>query len=36
MPLSLIYANHSQFLSNVDRKLNVHFGIAYKLPKIGS
>src|SRR5207302_7660134 len=27
LPLSLIYANHSQFLSNVNRKLNVHFGL---------
>lgn len=32
IPVSLIYANHSQFLSNVNRKLNVHFGLSYKLP----
>ena len=34
IPLSLIYANHSQFLSDVDRKLNVHFGLTYKLPDV--
>lgn len=34
LPFSLIYANHSQFLSDVDRKLNVHFGISYKLPDL--
>jgi hypothetical protein len=32
IPVSLIYANHAQFLSNVDKKLNVHFGLIYKLP----
>src|SRR5258708_4912049 len=32
VPVSLIYANHAQFLSTVDKKLNVHFGLVYKLP----
>jgi hypothetical protein len=32
LPISLVYANHAQYLSNVDRKLNVHFGLSYKLP----
>ncbi len=32
IPLSLIFANREQFLSNVDEKLNAHFGIVYKLP----
>jgi hypothetical protein len=32
IPISLIYANHSDYLSNIDRKLNAHFGLAYKLP----
>jgi len=31
-PVSLIYANHASFLTNVDRKLNAHFGLQYKLP----
>jgi hypothetical protein len=34
IPLSLVYANHSQFLSNVDRKLNVHFGLSFKVPDL--
>ncbi len=32
IPVSLTYANHTDYLTNVDRKLNAHFGIAYKLP----
>jgi hypothetical protein len=32
IPISLTYANHSDYLTNVDRKLNAHFGISYKLP----
>ncbi|HEU4888069.1 MAG TPA: hypothetical protein VFV49_09295 [Thermoanaerobaculia bacterium] len=31
-PLTLVYANHAAYLSNVDRKLNAHFGLQYKLP----
>lgn len=31
-PVSLVYANHAAYLSNVDRKLNAHFGLQYKLP----
>jgi hypothetical protein len=33
IPISLAYANHGDYLTNVDRKLNAHFGIAYKLPE---
>lgn len=33
-PVTLVYANHPAFLSNVDRKLNARFGLQYKLPKI--
>jgi hypothetical protein len=33
-PVALIYANHAAFLSNIDRKLNAHFGLQYKLPKM--
>jgi hypothetical protein len=33
IPISLLYANHAQYLSPVDRKLNVHFGLVFKLPK---
>ena len=32
MPFSLIYANHAAFLGDVDRKLNAHFGISFKMP----
>jgi hypothetical protein len=32
-PISLVYANHARYLSTVDRKLNVHFGLVYKMPK---
>jgi hypothetical protein len=32
IPVSLVYANRDQYLSNVDEKLNAHFGIIYKLP----
>jgi hypothetical protein len=32
IPISLIYANHADYLTNVDRRLNAHFGISYKLP----
>jgi len=32
-PVSFIYANHAAYLSNIDRKLNAHFGISYKLPQ---
>jgi hypothetical protein len=31
-PISLVYANHASDLANVDRKLNVHFGIIFKMP----
>lgn len=32
IPISLVYANRDQYLSNVDSKLNAHFGLIYKLP----
>jgi hypothetical protein len=32
-PLSLIYANHADDLTNVNRRLNVHFGISFLLPQ---
>jgi len=32
-PVSLIYANHAANLGTVDKKLNTHFGLLYKLPK---
>jgi hypothetical protein len=32
IPISLVYANHDQYLSNVNEKLNAHFGLIYKLP----
>ena len=35
IPISLTYANHSDYLTDVDRKLNAHFGISYKLPDLG-
>ena len=32
IPISLVYANHTANLGDVDRKLNAHFGLVYKLP----
>ena len=32
LPISLTYANHSQFLGEVDKELSAHFGLSYKLP----
>ena len=32
IPLSLSYANHSEFLGEPDEQLSAHFGISYKLP----
>lgn len=32
LPLSIVYANHTQFLGDVTKKLNAHFGLVYKLP----
>jgi hypothetical protein len=31
-PISLVYANHGKYLTDVDRRMGVHFGISYKLP----
>lgn len=32
MPVSLIYANHATYLGEVDRRLNAHIGITFKMP----
>lgn len=32
-PVTLMYASDSDYLTNVDRKLNAHFGISYKVPQ---
>ena len=32
MPLTLTYANHGSFLGDVDRRLNAHFGLSFKMP----
>jgi hypothetical protein len=32
IPVSLVYANHQQYLSDVNKKLSAHFGLIYKLP----
>jgi hypothetical protein len=32
LPLSLTYANHTEYLPQTDRRLGVHFGISYKIP----
>jgi hypothetical protein len=32
IPVSLLYANHKSDLGDVDKKLNAHFGLVYKLP----
>jgi hypothetical protein len=34
LPISLTYANHDDYLTDVDRKLSAHFGISYKLPDL--
>jgi hypothetical protein len=34
VPISLVYANHTQFLPQSDRQLGVHFGLSYKLPDL--
>ncbi|MGZ5443444.1 MAG: hypothetical protein ACXW5U_20780 [Thermoanaerobaculia bacterium] len=31
VPLSLVYANHSEHLGDVDRRLNAHIGITFKM-----
>lgn len=33
IPVSLTYANHSEFLGEPDEQLSAHFGISYKLPE---
>lgn len=33
VPLSLVYANHSEFLGDPDERLSAHFGLSYKLNK---
>jgi hypothetical protein len=32
LPLSLVYANHADYLPATDRRVGVHFGLNYKLP----
>ena len=32
LPVSITYANHAEYLGEVNHKLNAHFGIANKLP----
>jgi hypothetical protein len=32
LPLSLVYANHADYLPQTDRRVGVHFGLNYKLP----
>lgn len=32
MPLTLTYANHAAYLGDVERKLNAHFGLSFKMP----
>lgn len=36
LPLTLTYANHTQYLPQTDRKVGVHFGVSYKIPNSGS
>jgi hypothetical protein len=35
LPLSITYANHTQYLPQTDRRMGVHFGISYKIPNSG-
>ncbi|MGH9421815.1 MAG: hypothetical protein ACRD3J_17695, partial [Thermoanaerobaculia bacterium] len=32
MPLSIVYANHADYLPQTDKRLGVHFGVSYKVP----
>ncbi|MEA2165227.1 MAG: hypothetical protein QOK37_3354 [Thermoanaerobaculia bacterium] len=32
LPISITYANHTQYLPQTDRRMGVHFGISYKIP----
>ena len=32
LPLSLTYANHTQYVPQTDKRLGIHFGISYKIP----
>ncbi len=32
IPVSLLFANHSSDLGDVNKKFNAHFGLVYKLP----
>lgn len=34
LPITLTYANHADYLTDVDRKLNAHFGITYSFPDL--
>jgi hypothetical protein len=34
LPLSLVYANHANYLPDTHRKMGVHFGLNYKLPDL--
>ena len=36
LPISLTYANHSQFLGEQDKELSAHFGLSYKVPGKGA
>jgi len=33
LPVSLVYANHSEFLGDPDEKLSAHFGLSYKIDR---
>ena len=32
LPLSVTYANHTQYVPQTDRRLGIHFGLSYKIP----
>lgn len=32
LPLSIVYANHADYLPQTDKRLGVHFGFSYKVP----
>lgn len=34
LPLTLTYANHTNYLPQTDRRLGIHFGISYKIPNM--
>jgi hypothetical protein len=35
LPLSITYANHTQYIPQTDRRVGIHFGVSYKITNSG-